>query len=102
MTFESYVITQYGKKLESLMGYDEFMTFATQLIKDFMLNNFDETTGDDKMITKEKAIDVLEGSTKGVDGELFDAIRMALEALKAQEPDAECEACIVHYQEDEA
>ena len=53
-------------------------------------------------MTREKAIDLLEGITKGVDGELFDAIRMALDALKAQEPDAECEACIVHYQEDEA
>ena len=50
-------------------------------------------------MTREKAIDLLEGITKGVDGELFDAIRMALDALKAQEPETECEACMVHYPE---
>ena len=54
-------------------------------------------------MTREKAIDLLEGTVKGTDDSpLYDAIRMAVEALKAQEPDAECEACIVHYTEDEA
>lgn len=48
-------------------------------------------------MTREKAIDLLEGITKGTDGELFEAIRMGLEALKAQEPEYECEACRVHY-----
>lgn len=53
------------------------------------------------MMTREKAIDLLEGITKGAEGELYDAIRIALEALKAQEPEMECEACMVHYPEEE-
>ena len=54
-------------------------------------------------MTREKAIDLLEGIIKGTDeSPLYDAIRMAVEALKAQEPEPECEACMIHYPEDEA
>lgn len=53
-------------------------------------------------MTREKAIDLLEGIIKDTDDSpLYDAIRMALEALKAQ-PETECEACMVHYPEEEA
>lgn len=51
-------------------------------------------------MTRDNAIDMLEGVLKGTDeSPLYDAIRMALEALKAQEP--ECKACMVHYPEEE-
>lgn len=53
-------------------------------------------------MNREKAIDILEGIVRGTESnDLYDAIRMATEALKAQEPEAECEACMVHYPEDE-
>ena len=53
-------------------------------------------------MTREKAIDLLEGVIKGTDeSPLYDAIRMALEALKAQESEDYCEACQIHYPEDE-
>jgi len=53
-------------------------------------------------MTREKAIDLLEGIIKGTDeSPLYDAIRMAVEVLKAQEPEADCcEACMVHYPEE--
>lgn len=52
-------------------------------------------------MTREKAIDLLEGVIKGTDeSPLYDAIRMAVEVLKAQEPETECEACMIHYPED--
>ena len=55
-------------------------------------------------MTREKAIDLLEGIIKGTDeSPLYDAIRMAVEALKAQEPEEDyCEACQIYYPEDEA
>ena len=54
-------------------------------------------------MTREKAIDLLEGIIKGTDGSpLYDAIRMAVEALKAQEPEEDyCEACQIHYPEED-
>ena len=53
-------------------------------------------------MTREKAIDLLEGIIKGTDGSpLYDAIRMALETLKAQEPEDFCEACQIHYPEED-
>lgn len=53
-------------------------------------------------MTREKAIDLLEGVIKGTDGSpLYDAIRMAVDALKAQEPEDFCEACQIHYSEEE-
>lgn len=52
-------------------------------------------------MTREKAINLLEGVIKGTDeSPLYDAIRMALEAMKAQEENC-CKACMVHYPEDE-
>lgn len=54
-------------------------------------------------MTREKAIDLLEGIIKDTDkSPLYDAIRMAVEALKAQESEHECDACMIHYPEDEA
>ena len=54
-------------------------------------------------MTREKAIDLLEGIIKGTDeSPLYDAIRMAVEALKAQEPEEDyCEACQIHYPEED-
>lgn len=52
-------------------------------------------------MTREKAIDILEGIVRGTESnDLYDAIRMATEALKAQEPEVECKACMVHYPEE--
>lgn len=53
-------------------------------------------------MTRGKAIDILEGIVRGTESnDLYDAIRMATEALKAQEPEEDyCEACQIHYPED--
>jgi hypothetical protein len=54
-------------------------------------------------MTKEEALELLNTilpDHKPGESRLWDAIGMAAEALKAWEPEAECEACKVNYEDD--
>ena len=49
-------------------------------------------------MTREKAIEWYCMMLSGMkDCELKEALQMGLDAIKAQEPESECEACMVHY-----
>lgn len=49
-----------------------------------------------------KAIDLLDSIVEGCDGELWDAIRMAVDALKEKTEAEACAsgACIVHFEKE--
>ena len=52
-------------------------------------------------MTREKAIEWYEIIMEDMaESDLKEALQMGLEALKAQEPEMECEACMIHYPED--
>ena len=52
-------------------------------------------------MTAEKAIEWYNTMMKDMtEGDVKEALQMGLDAIKAQEPEPECEACMVHYPED--